>query len=140
MTTAATVRRLLVDAAGDPLCDACLAFACSVSLPEMCQVTEDLLSSVGFAQAEKCASCRRTVSAISYTAKCAHCSRPVLPGEDGLKIDGDIFHATCFWKLSSDENIHTSHELCAESRRLVEDARRQMRGQRGRRDRAASSG
>jgi hypothetical protein len=86
MTTAETVRRLLVDAAGDPLCDSCLAFACSVSLPEMCQVTEDLLSSVGFAQAEKCASCRRTVSAISYTAKCTHCSRSVLPGEDGLKI------------------------------------------------------
>jgi hypothetical protein len=137
MTTAETVRRLLVDAAGDPLCDSCLAFACSVTLPEMCQVTEDLLSGVGFALTERCASCRRTVSAISYTAKCAHCSYSVLPGEDGLKIDGDIFHAACFWKLSAYENIDTSRELCAESRRLVEDARRQMRG---RRDRAASSG
>jgi hypothetical protein len=127
MTMAETVRRLLVDAAGDPLCDSCLAFACSVSLPEMCQVTEELLSSVGFAHAERCASCRRTVSAISYTAKCAHCSRPVLPGEDGLKIDGDIFHASCLWKLSSDANHHTSRELCAESRRLIEEARRQRR-------------
>jgi hypothetical protein len=60
-------------------------------------------------------------------AKCAHCGRPVLPGEDGLKIDGDIFHASCFWKLSSGENIHTSQEVCAESRRLIEEARRQRR-------------
>jgi hypothetical protein len=127
MTTAETERRLLVDAAGDPLCDACLAFACSVSLPEMCQVTEELLCGVGFAHAERCASCRRTISAISYIAKCSRCSLPLRPGEDGLQIDGDIFHAACFLKLSSDKDIHTSRELCAESRRLIEGARRQRR-------------
>jgi hypothetical protein len=103
----------------------------------MRQLTGELLTSVSFQRRDRCVSCRRTVPAIAYSAKCVHCSRPLLPGKDGLKIDGDIFHASCFWKLSAYENIDTSRELCAEPRRLIEDARRQMRG---RRDRAASSG
>ena len=57
------------------------------------QGAEELLYGAGFAHAERCASCRRTVSAISDIAKCAYCCRPIPPGEDGLKIDGDIFHA-----------------------------------------------
>ena len=130
MTTVEIARRLLMDAAGEALCDSCLAFACSVSLTEMREVTKELVSSVSFQSSERCASCRRTVPAIMYSTKCAHCSRAVFPGEDALEISGDILHAACFRLLSSDENIRIARNLNEESRRLIEDARRQMRAQR----------
>jgi hypothetical protein len=140
MTTADTVRRLLSDAAGEALCDSCLAFACSVSLTEMQRATEELLSTVGFARSDRCASCRRTVPAINYTAKCAHCSRGIKPGDDALEIGGDLFHAACFRILVSDDTIRTSRNLTKESRRLIEDSRRQMRARRRPPDTSASSG
>src|SRR5215470_10527964 len=127
MTTAETVRRLLLDSAGEALCDSCLAFACSTSLLEMRQVTEQLLSGASFQRVATCASCRRPVPAIVYSAKCAHCSRPVLPGQDALEIGGDLLHASCFMILTSTENIRISRKLHAESRRLIEEARRQIR-------------
>jgi hypothetical protein len=130
MTTADTVRRLLLDAAGEPLCDSCLAFACSASLIEVRQVAEELLSRAHFQRGERCLSCRRAVPAILYSAKCTHCSRGVRSGDDALEIGGDLFHAVCFRMVSSDENIRISRKLHAESRRLVEQARRQMRQQR----------
>ena len=139
MTTAETVRRLLVDAAGAALCDSCLAFACSVSLMEMRRATEELLSIVGFARSDRCVSCRRTVPAINYTAKCAHCSRGIRPGDNGLERGGDLFHAACFRILISDETIRTSRNLTAESRRLIADARREMREHRERRDMQTTS-
>jgi hypothetical protein len=127
MTTEETARRLLMDAAGEPLCDACLAFACSASLSEMRRVTEDLLTSASFQRRDTCVSCRRTVPAIAYSAKCVHCSRAVLPGDDALDIDGDIFHATCLMRLASDETIRKSGKLSQRSRRLIEEAQRRMR-------------
>ena len=140
MTTAETVHRLLVDAAGEALCDSCLAFACSVSLAEMRQATEELLTGASFQRRDRCVSCRRTVPALAYTAKCAHCSHVIRPGDDGLEIGGDLLHAACFRQLSSNENIRISRQLTRESRRIIEDARRQMRAQRKRPDEAASSG
>jgi hypothetical protein len=128
MTTAKTARRLLLDAAGEALCDACLAFACSVSLAEMRQVTEELLTSASFQRRDRCVSCRRTVSAIAYSAKCTHCSRAVLPGEKTFEADGDILHAACFTRLCSDETIRISRKLSRESRRLIEESRRRMQG------------
>ena len=130
MTTAETVRRLLMDATDEALCDSCLAFACSVSLAEMRQTTEQLLSSLSFQRRETCASCRRTVPAITYSGKCAHCSHPVRRGEDALKAGDDILHAACFKILCSKENVRSSRQLSAESRRLIENARRQMREER----------
>jgi hypothetical protein len=127
MTAIDTVRRLLVDAAGEPLCDACLAFACSVSLIEMRQVTEELLTNVSFQRRDRCVSCRRTVPTIAYSAKCVHCSRPVLPGEDAQDIEGDIFHVACLRRLSSDENIRISRKLSKASQRLIEETRHRMR-------------
>ena len=127
MTTAETARRLLVDAAGKALCNSCLAFACSSSLDEMRQVTEEFLRDVSFQRLAACANCGRTVAAIAYAPKCAHCSDPVFAGDDGLVADGDILHAVCLRKLASDERIRLSRKLNHESRRLIEDARRHIR-------------
>ena len=130
MTTAQTVHRLLLDAAGEPLCESCLAFACSVSLSEMRQVTDTLLSTASFQRRDRCISCGRPGPAIAFALKCIHCSRPVLRGEPGLKIDGDMFHAACLRLLSSNENIRISWELSRQSRRLIEEARRRLRPRR----------
>jgi len=128
MTTVETARRLLLDASGEALCDACLALACSVSLAEMHQLTEELVTSASFQHRNRCVSCRRTVPAIAFAAKCVHCSRAVLPGEDALDIAGDIFHAACLRRLASDETIRISKKLNEASRRRIEESRRRMRG------------
>jgi hypothetical protein len=132
MTTAEIARRLLSDAAGEALCDSCLAFACSVSLIEMRHVTEELASNAAFQRRDRCVSCRRTVSAICFAAKCVQCSRPVLPGDNALVADGDILHAACFRLLVSDETLRISKRLTRESQRLIEDARRQTARQHAR--------
>jgi len=63
----ATVRRLLLSAPGDALCDACLAFACEVSLIEVRAFTRVLLQTdPQFQRASTCASCRRTAPSIFY--------------------------------------------------------------------------
>jgi hypothetical protein len=129
MTTAETVRRVLIDAAGKALCDSCLAFACSVTLDEMRQVTEELLTSPSFQHRDSCICCHHTAPAIAYSAKCVHCSRAVLPGENALEIEGDIFHAACLKRLSSDENIRISRKLSKASQRLIEETRRRFREQ-----------
>ena len=127
MTTAETVRRLLLDAAGEPLCDSCLASPCSVSLAEMCRVTEELLTNTSFHRHDRCVSCRHTTPAIAYAPKCIHCSRPVVPGEDALEIDADIFHAACLKRLSSDEIIRISRKLDQASQRRIVESQRRMR-------------
>jgi hypothetical protein len=129
MTTAETVRRLLIDAAGKALCDSCLAFACSVILDEMRQVTEELLTSPSFQRRDRCVCCHHTAPAIAYSAKCVHCSRAVLPGEGALEIEGDIFHAACLRRLSSDVTIRISRKLSQRSLRLIEDSWRKLREQ-----------
>jgi len=126
MITAEAVRRLLLDAAGEGICDACLAVACSVRLDEMHDLTDALLTTTSFHRRDGCISCRRSVAAIA-AAKCAHCSRPVVPGEDALEINGDMLHAVCFMRLASDETIRKSRKLSQRSRRLIEEAQRRMR-------------
>jgi len=97
----------------------------------MHQLTEELVTGASFQRRDRCISCRRTVPAVAYTArKCTHCSRPVLPGDDAIEADGDVFHAACFRVLSSDQTIRLSRKLNRQSRRIIEDARRQMREQR----------
>lgn len=44
------------------------------------------------------------------------------------EIDGDMIHASCFRLLASAERVRISRNLSQESRRLIEDARRRMRG------------
>jgi hypothetical protein len=140
LTTADTVRRLLVDAAGEALCDACLAFACSVSLAEMRQATEQLLSGASFQRRDGCVSCHRTVPALAFAAKCAHCSRAVLPGEDALEFNGDMFHAACLTRLSTDEIIRVSRKLSKKSLRSIEESQRRFREQPEPPDKTANSG
>ena len=130
MTTAETVRRVLMDAAGNALCDSCLAFACSVTLDEMRQVTEELLTSRSFHGRDRCICCHHTVPATAYSVKCVHCSHAVLPRGGAIASGGDIFHAACFKILVSDKSIRMSRKLTRESRRLIEDARREMHEQR----------
>ena len=131
MTTAETARVLLLDAAGEALCESCLAFACSASLAEIRDVIEDLLRSPNFRRRDRCVSCRRTVPAITYAAKCAHCSRAVRPGDDALVAGDDIFHVACFRLLCSNKSIRISRKLDPESRRLIDDARREAQTLRG---------
>jgi hypothetical protein len=67
VTTVETVRRLLSSAPAEPLCDACLAFACATSFIEMRAVTETLLESDrAFDRGSSCAACRRTVPTLFY--------------------------------------------------------------------------
>jgi len=127
MTTADTVRRLLLDAAGEALCECCLALACSVSLVEIREVTNQLIKTHTFEFRNRCASCRRAVPALAYLAKCAHCSRVVLPGEKAFEANGDILHTACFTRLCSDETIRISRKLSKESRRRIEESRRRLR-------------
>jgi hypothetical protein len=127
MTNAETVRRLLMDAADEALCDSCLAFACSVSLAEMRALMEELLGSTSFQRRHRCASCHRSVPAIACSAKCAHCTRPVLPRESALTVGSDFLHAACFNVLTVDESVRIPRKLNQESRQLIKDARRQRR-------------
>src|SRR5689334_12441070 len=127
MTTAETVRRLLIDAAGEALCDACLALACSVGLLELREITTELLDSPSFQRSDQCVSCRRTTPAIAYTPKCTHCSRAMFPGEKTFEANGDILHAACYTRLCADATIRISQKLSQQSRRLIEDARRKLR-------------
>ena len=54
-------------APGDALCDACLAFACAVSLTEMRALTEVLIrTDAQFARASSCTSCDHAVPSIIY--------------------------------------------------------------------------
>ena len=140
LTTVETVRRLLVDAAGEALCDACLAFACAVSLAEMRRATEELLTGASFQSRDRCVSCHRTVPALAFAAKCAHCSRAVRPGEDALEINGDMFHAACLTRLSSDEIIRVTRKLGKKSLRTIEESRRRFREQPEPPDKSANSG
>lgn len=127
MTTTETVRRLLLDAAGEPLCDACLALACSATLAEVRRIMAELRASPSFELRDRCARCRRPVAAIAYMAKCVHCSRAVLPGEDAAEVNGDIFHTACLTRLASDETIRISRNLSRESRRRIEESRHRLR-------------
>lgn len=127
MTLPETVRGLLIASIGEALCDSCLAFASSASLADMQRVTESLLTTTGFERGHRCAGCRRTVAAITYRPKCAHCSRTVGPGEDALLLATDVFHAVCLRILVSEQAVRDSRTLTQQSRQLIEKARRQIR-------------
>jgi hypothetical protein len=129
MPTAETARRLLVDAGGDALCDSCLASACSASLTEMRQVTDELVAQPSFQRRDRCVSCRRIVPAICFAAKCVHCSRAILPREDAVELDGDMYHAACLTQLSTDQIIRISQKVSERSRRLIESTQRRIREQ-----------
>jgi hypothetical protein len=63
-----TLYNLLRSTPGDAVCDACLAFACKVSLIEIREITEALVrvEPEHFQHAASCASCRRRVPSVAY--------------------------------------------------------------------------
>jgi hypothetical protein len=128
------VTAILKHAPGEPICDACLAFACEVGFAVMHDVTEDLIRSEPNVQrGRSCATCRRLVMSVGYhlrAGKCTHCSDPV-DATDGLLVRGDVFHYTCLRRLISDETLRLSRELNARSRALIEQSRRRLRSCRG---------
>ena len=74
---------MLEQCPGEPLCDACLAFACAVSLTEMRVVTSAVAHDAPFTRAtQTCVSCRRQTTTLAWDMRladedCASCSRPI---------------------------------------------------------------
>src|SRR5205807_6648930 len=76
------LRRVLIEAPGDPLCDACLAAICDVSPEEVRSQTATLLTdSDEFERGWVCARCHRYIPSVSYRAKRPH-SHVRLPRSD----------------------------------------------------------
>jgi len=127
-----TVQRLLEQCPGEPLCDACLAFACSVSLTEMRGATTSLAHDGGFLRAAAtCGSCRRqaTTTVMREAAadtKCVHCSRPLID-EEPFSVDEEVFHMTCWRLLVSDDRIRVTRALSRRNREMIEQTRARLR-------------
>ena len=119
---------MLEQCPGEPLCDACLAFACSVSLTEMRAVTTTVGLDDPFARATAtCASCRRQTTTLTWGArpadKCTHCSRPIAIGEEAEVVDTDRFHRHCWTRLTSAETVRSARALSRRSRELIRRSR-----------------
>jgi hypothetical protein len=123
---------LLEQCPGEPLCDACLAFACSVSLADMRAVTTAIAQSTPFMRATAtCASCRRQTLTLSggvqpVEDKCAHCSRRIDPTEDVEVVDTDRFHRHCWTRLTSVESVRSAKVLSRRSWELIRRSRELM--------------
>ena len=120
---------MLEQCPGEPLCDACLAFACSVSLAEMRVVTATVGLERPFIKATAtCASCRRQTVTLRGGArltenKCSHCSRPIGFGEHVEIVDTDRFHRHCWAVLTSAESVRASKALSRRCRELIRRSR-----------------
>ena len=131
------VRRVLTDASGEAMCDACLTIACGASLADMRATTERLLANDDkvFARRAACARCRREVVSIVYRVRCVHCHEPIGPGEQPARFEREAFHALCLKIVVADQAIKTSvdhrrvsHELRREWQRLCNGSPRQTGG------------
>jgi hypothetical protein len=127
-----TVPRLLEQCPGEPLCDACLAFACSVSLTDMRAATTSLAHDGDFLRAAAtCGSCRRQATTTVKReeiadVKCVHCSRPLL-NEEPFSVDEEVFHMTCWRLLVSDDRIRVARALSRRTRTMIEQTRARLR-------------
>lgn len=127
-----TVRRLLHAAPGEPLCDACLAFAVQQPLLTVRAITRDLAERLDDFRsgAGPCASCRRHTATTVYLPvvrasvgqpehaaglKCLRCSG-VIQGDGTLSPTGEPYHARCWHVLLADKHL-------TESRKVAQDAR-----------------
>jgi hypothetical protein len=126
MTLTETVRRLLMDSPGEPVCESCLAFACASSLVDIRPIIETLVTTSSFQRRDHCDGCHRAVPAVVYSGKCAHCSGTIEPTDAVVVIAGDTFHTSCRRLLTSEEAIRASRLLTQQSRRLIDDARREI--------------
>ena len=126
-----TVRKLLEQCPGEPLCDACLAFACSVSLSDMRAVTTAVDEAAFTRTIATCASCRRQMTTLAWGArpgedKCAHCSRLIGPDDHVEVVDTERFHRRCWNRLISEESIRSSKMLSRRSQELIRKSRELM--------------
>ena len=125
-------RKLLEQCPGEPLCDACLAFACSVSLTDMRAVTTAIGDGEPFTRATAtCASCRRQTTTVVAgmrpdADKCSHCSRPIEPSEPVEVVETDRFHRLCWTSLISAESVRSARALSRRSRELIRESRQRM--------------
>jgi hypothetical protein len=120
---------LLEQCPGEPLCDACLAFACAVSLTEMRVVTTTVGHDEPFARTTAtCASCRRQTTTLAWGLppakdKCAYCSGVIEPSGRVEVVDTDWFHRHCWLRLTSAESVRASKALSRRSRDLIRRSR-----------------
>jgi hypothetical protein len=121
------VRRILMDAPGDPLCDLCLMAAAQLSLETIRAATTVLLTDPDeFKRGYNCAGCHRSVTAIFYRAKCADCGVRLHDTDKGFRMGEEIFHVVCLRRLISDDTIRLSRNLGRRCRRLIDQARRRL--------------
>lgn len=133
------IRRLLVEAPGDALCDACLAFAVREPLLTVRKVTQHLGGGgADFQRVDaRCASCRRQTMTTVYlpesrdvvviasrTAnpdrlKCARCSVEIVT-EEVVSPTGETYHAACWRILLASKHL-------VESRRVARRVRERIR-------------
>lgn len=123
MTVAETVRRVLTDAPGEALCDACLALACATDLAEMRRITGRLLAEKSFGRRAVCARCGRVVATIVRLASCAHCRQAIGPAEHPSRFGGDVVHASCLRILLTDDATRTPENRPRRPRHPGQNAR-----------------
>jgi two-component system, cell cycle response regulator DivK len=69
-------------------------------------------------------------------SKCAHCGQPMVPGDEGVAVAGELFHVACLQRLLADDTVRSSRALTRRSRQLIARSRRHLRDSRaGRRRR-----
>jgi CheY-like chemotaxis protein len=107
MTSAEAVRRVLADAPGDGVCDACLARACGVTLSEIRQITKKLLEEERCGRGAICIRCGRD-AAISLL-RCMQCQQPIGLGEPASRLKDGLVHTSCL-VLIADPSIEASQD------------------------------
>jgi hypothetical protein len=126
-TPVESVRRLLINATSDALCDSCLAEACGLTLTMVEPITAALRLEAAFTQGSTCSSCHRTVPTTIAAPKCAQSSLPLDAGDPGFSMDQDRLHIHCLTRLLTDEKVRLSRAVSRRARALIEQSRRRMR-------------
>ena len=102
MTLAEAVRRVLSDAPGDGVCNACLARVCRLSLSEIREITDKLVDDNSCGRGAICARCGRDV-AITLR-RCMQCRIPIGVGELASRFKDGVVHASCLVLTADTEN------------------------------------
>ena len=116
MTSVEAVRRVLADAPGDGVCDACLARVCGASLAEIREITKKLLEEERCGRGAICASCGRDV-AISLL-RCGQCHQPIGLGEPASRFKDGVVHTSCL-VLVADDTFGVSEDGQRRARKLA---------------------
>jgi|GEM_PF-326333 CheY-like chemotaxis protein len=101
MTSAEAVRRVLADAPGDGVCNACLARVCGASLSEIREITDKLVADNSCGRGAICGRCGREV-AITLR-RCLQCRLPIGLGEVTSRFKDGVVHASCLVLMADTE-------------------------------------